>query len=104
MNLCARVCSSSSSSSSFIFHFFPVCVSGAMLMAFDLRGLSTLECEYLMKAMMFSGQLLNWPGQFVDTIASLQSIGSTGNKAKPIVASAMAAIGLKVRNSNKFGI
>jgi len=67
-----------------------------MLMAFDLIGLSLLECESLMKAMVFSGQLLHWPGQWLDTIASLQSIGSTGNKAKPIVASAMAAIGLKV--------
>ena len=67
------------------------------MMAFDLVGLSVLECESIMKAMVFSGQLLHWPGQWLDTLASLQSIGSTGNKAKPIVASAMAAIGLKVR-------
>ena len=67
-----------------------------MLMAFHFVGLSMLECESLMKAMMFSGQLLNWPGEWGDSLASLQSIGSTGNKAKPIVAAAMAAIGLKV--------
>ena len=69
--------------------------AGAMMIAFDLVGLSMLECESLMKAMMFSGQLLHWPGQWLDILASLQSTGSTGNKAKPIVASAMAAIGLK---------
>ena len=65
-------------------------------MAFDLQGLSILESELMMRAMAMSGEMVDWPDKWTTTLASLQSMGSTGNKAKPIVASAMAALGLKV--------
>ncbi|ELU08361.1 hypothetical protein CAPTEDRAFT_138143 [Capitella teleta] len=68
---------------------------GAFLMACHLRGLNEGEVENLMRAMMFSGRLMKWPSEWKQKIVSLQSTGSTGNKAKLILAPAMAACGVK---------
>jgi thymidine phosphorylase len=66
-------------------------------MACHIHGLSDTEIELLMRAMMFSGELLVWPVQWHGKMASLQSLGSAGNKAKLVLAPVMAACGLKVR-------
>ena len=72
-------------------------ISGALLMACHIQELSDAEIELLMRALMFSGEILVWPVQWRDKMASLQSLGSTGNKAKLVLAPVMAACGLKVR-------
>jgi thymidine phosphorylase len=71
-------------------------LAGSFLMACHLRGLNEGEVENLMRAMMFSGRLMKWPSEWGQKIVSLQSTGSTGNKAKLILAPAMAACGVKV--------
>ena len=76
--------------------FFVHVPTGALIMACHLKGLNDEEIELLMRAMMFSGELLVWPKEWVQNMASLQSTGSTGNKAKLILAPAMACCGLKV--------
>lgn len=66
-------------------------------MAWHLKGITQAEMEMLAKSMLFSGQQLQWPKAWSDSVGSLQSTGSTGNKAKLILGAAMAACGVKVR-------
>ena len=71
--------------------------AGAMLMAFQMSGLTDVEVELLMKAMLFSGERLSWPADWDKSLVSIQSTGTTGNKAKVILAPTLAACGIKVR-------
>ncbi|KAK2189926.1 hypothetical protein NP493_93g01044 [Ridgeia piscesae] len=68
---------------------------GAMLMAFQMSGLTDVEVELLMKAMLFSGERLSWPADWDKSLVSIQSTGTTGNKAKVILAPTLAACGIK---------
>lgn len=61
-----------------------------------MNGLTDVEVELFMKAMLFSGERLSWPVDWNKSLVSTQSTGTTGNKAKVILAPTLAACGVKV--------
>jgi len=70
--------------------------TGAMLMAMYLRGLSVAETECLTRAMMYSGEVLEWPDQWKHLVVDKHSCGGVGDKISLPLAPALAACGLKV--------
>ena len=71
-------------------------VTAAFLMVCHLNGVSDEEIEFFIKAMMFSGQQLSWPQTWRDKLVVLQSLGTTGNKVRLLVAACVTSCGLKV--------
>jgi len=69
---------------------------GAMLMAIYFRGMTLDETAALTKAMMNSGDILEWPAEWKDRLVDKHSTGGVGDKVSIVLAPALAACGLKV--------
>ncbi|CAH1798744.1 unnamed protein product [Owenia fusiformis] len=71
---------------------------GAMLMAIRLNGLSADETIHLTRAMMQSGEVLQWPEEWTrqKRVVDKHSTGGVGDKVSVVLAPALAACGMKV--------
>ncbi|XP_054264817.1 thymidine phosphorylase-like [Macrosteles quadrilineatus] len=69
---------------------------GAMLMAMYIRGLTYKEIVDLTRAMVFSGEQLQWDLQWQGVLADKHSTGGIGDKISIVLAPILAACGLKV--------
>lgn len=69
---------------------------GAMLMAIFLKGLTREETVHLTKAMIHSGEVMQWPDDWKNILADKHSTGGVGDKVSLPLAPALAACGLKV--------
>ena len=79
--------------------FLPFVFAGAMLMAIYLKGLTDDEIVCLTGAMRDSGDLLGpWPAEWKGKVVDKHSTGGVGDKVSLILAPALAACGMKVRN------
>ena len=79
--------------------FLPFVFAGAMLMAIYLKGLTNDEIVCLTGAMRDSGDLLGpWPAEWKGKVVDKHSTGGVGDKVSLILAPALAACGIKVRN------
>ena len=58
-----------------IWYLATAVITGALLMTFQVQGINDIECELLMKAMLFSGERMNWPPDWDESLVSLQSTG-----------------------------
>ncbi|MDB5640923.1 MAG: thymidine phosphorylase [Hyphomicrobiales bacterium] len=68
--------------------------AAAFAMAIFLRGMSTAECAALTRAMTFSGQVLDWSGEFLGgPVLDKHSTGGIGDNVSLILAPAVAACG-----------
>ena len=73
-------------------------VTGAMLMAIYLKGMTTDETTWLTGSMMKSGDVLSWPDEWKaeGVVVDKHSTGGVGDKISLPLAPALAACGLKV--------
>ena len=69
---------------------------GAMLMAIFLKGLNRQETVHLTKAMIGSGETLQWPEDWKNILADKHSTGGVGDKVSLPLAPALVACGIKV--------
>ena len=69
---------------------------GAMLMAIYLKGMTREEAVYLTKAMLASGETIDWPEEWQACIADKHSTGGVGDKVSLVLAPALAVCGLKI--------
>ena len=67
-------------------------------MAMYLRGLSLEETSCLTHAMMQSGDVLAWPESWRHLVVDKHSTGGVGEKTSIVLAPALAACGVKVKN------
>ena len=68
--------------------------TAAFAMAVFLRGMTVAECAALTRAMTFSGQVLDWSGEFLGgPVLDKHSTGGIGDNVSLILAPAVAACG-----------
>ncbi len=68
-------------------------------MAICIRGMSEPETTGLTRSMVQSGEVLSWPEEWKGLIVDKHSTGGVGDKVSISLAPALAACGLKVRQS-----
>ena len=71
-------------------------MTGAMLMAIYMSGMTLGETIHLCSAMTDSGERLKWPEEWRGLVADKHSTGGVGDKVSIVLAPALAACGLKV--------
>ncbi|XP_022107682.1 thymidine phosphorylase-like [Acanthaster planci] len=69
---------------------------GALLMAIYLKGLSKSETLALTETMRDSGEVLDWPTEWQESLVDKHSTGGIGDKVSLPLAPALAACGMKV--------
>jgi thymidine phosphorylase len=68
--------------------------AAAFAMAVFLRGMTTAECAALTRAMTYSGQVLDWSGEFLGgPVLDKHSTGGIGDNVSLVLAPAVAACG-----------
>jgi thymidine phosphorylase len=68
--------------------------AAAFAMAVFLRGMTIAECAALTRAMTYSGQVLDWSGEFLGgPVLDKHSTGGIGDNISLILAPAVAACG-----------
>merc|ERR1719216_420585 len=65
-------------------------------MAVVINGLSFKETADLTKAMLYNGQIFDWPSGWKATLVDKHSLGGVGDKVSLVLAPALAACGMKV--------
>ena len=65
-------------------------------MAIFMKGMVATETMALTKAMKLSGEVLSWPEEWAGLVVDKHSTGGVGDKVSLVLASALAACGLKV--------
>jgi len=68
-------------------------------MAMYIRNLDIDETTYLTRAMTYSGDVLTWPAEWKGRVVDKHSTGGVGDKVSLVLAPALAACGMKVRNN-----
>ena len=66
-------------------------------MAIVLKGMDEGETTYLTRAMMLSGDCMEWPEHWKGLVVDKHSTGGVGDKVSLPLAPALAACGMKVR-------
>jgi len=65
-------------------------------MAMYLKGMNVEETTCLTRAMMVSGDMLQWPNGMKGQLVDKHSTGGVGDKISLVLAPALASCGMKV--------
>jgi len=65
-------------------------------MAMYLKGMNIEETTCLTRAMMVSGDMLEWPNDMKGQLVDKHSTGGVGDKISLVLAPALASCGMKV--------